>query len=108
MRNIGSSIGISIVMSRLMRGAQANHAELVSHVTPFNRLFDAPSVAQFWDPSTAAGQAALNAEITRQATMMAYIDDFWLMTAMTLLTVPLVLLLRRPRDAAAPATATPE
>ena len=41
--------------------------------------------------------AMVNAEINRQAAMVAYIDDFWLMMWVTLAAVPLVLLLRPPK-----------
>jgi DHA2 family multidrug resistance protein len=47
-----------------------------------------------------SGVAALNAEATRQAAMVAYIDDFKLMMIMVIIGLPLLLLLRRP--AAAP------
>ena len=46
----------------------------------------------------AVGLDALNAEITRQASMVAYIDDFRLMLLITLLCMPMLLLLRRPRN----------
>ena len=35
-RNIGSSIGISVVTMFLIRNTQINHAELAAHITPFN------------------------------------------------------------------------
>jgi DHA2 family multidrug resistance protein len=49
-----------------------------------------------WDWSTSAGVAALNGEVTRQALMIAYLNDFRLMMYMTLFAVPLLLLLRSP------------
>ena len=55
-----------------------------------------------------AGVAALNAEATRQAAMVAYIDDFKLMMLIVILAAPLILLLRKPRAAHAPATAAAE
>ena len=45
----------------------------------------------------------VNGEINRQAAMVAYIDDFWLMMWVTLAAVPLVVLLRPPRPGAAQA-----
>ena len=38
--------------------------------------------------------ALANAEITRQAAFIAYIDDFWIMMWLTFAAIPLVLLLR--------------
>jgi MFS transporter, DHA2 family, multidrug resistance protein len=99
MRNIGSSIGISLVIFLLARNTQIAHAGIVEHVTPFNGLFRDPSVARMWNLATEAGRAALNAEITRQATIIAYVDDFKLMMLVSLAAIPLVLLLRRPAKA---------
>jgi DHA2 family multidrug resistance protein len=97
LRNLGGSIGISVVTSLLTRNMQVNHAEIVTHVTRFNHAFDAPAVQRFWNPFTATGQAALNAEVTRQAAVIAYIDDFKLMMIVALLSIPMVLLLRKPK-----------
>jgi DHA2 family multidrug resistance protein len=70
------------------------HASLAEHVTPFNEALRHPGAAQIWNLGTAAGRAALNAEITRQATIIAYADDFKLMMMISLAAIPLVLLLR--------------
>jgi DHA2 family multidrug resistance protein len=70
-RNIGSSIGISIVNALLTTNTQVNHAEIATHVTAVNRAFENPSVAQFWNPLTAAGRAALDAVITQQSQIIA-------------------------------------
>ncbi len=94
MRNIGSSIGISLVTFLLTRNTQIMHSELVQHVTPFNEALRQPGVAEIWDLATAAGRAALNAEITRQATIIAYSDDFKLMMIVALGAVPFIFLLR--------------
>jgi DHA2 family multidrug resistance protein len=49
-----------------------------------------PAVSSFCDLSTAAGASALNNEIDRQASMIAYLDDFYLMLVMTVLVMPLI------------------
>jgi DHA2 family multidrug resistance protein len=97
LRNLGGSIGIAGVTGLLIINTQANHAEIASHVTAFNRQFDSADVLRFWNPFTASGQAALNVEVTRQASMIAYLDDFRLMMIIALLSIPFVLLLRTPR-----------
>jgi MFS transporter, DHA2 family, multidrug resistance protein len=94
-RNIGSSIGISLVIFLLGRNTQVMHAELVEHVTPFNDALQNGGASRIWDLATAAGRIALNAEITRQATIIAFNDDFKLMMIVALAALPLVLLLRR-------------
>jgi MFS transporter, DHA2 family, multidrug resistance protein len=95
-RNLGSSIGVSVVSGLLVQNTQVNHAAIAQFVTPFNRMFASPAIAHFWNPLIASGRAALDAEVTRQATIIAYIDDYKLMMIIALLAMPLVLLLRRP------------
>src|ERR1700675_3430878 len=46
-RNVGSSVGISVVSALLIRNTQINHAEIAEHVTAVNRAFETPSVTQF-------------------------------------------------------------
>jgi MFS transporter, DHA2 family, multidrug resistance protein len=95
-RNIGSSIGISVVNALLTRNTQVNHADIASHVTAVNRAFDNPAVAHFWDPLTAAGRTALDAVITEQAQIIAYIDDYKLLMIATLAVLPLLVVFNRP------------
>jgi MFS transporter, DHA2 family, multidrug resistance protein len=95
-RNIGSSVGISVVNSLLTRNTQVNHADIVQHVTGVNRAFEIPGVAQFWNPATDAGRAALDAMITQQAQIIAYIDDYKLLMIATLAAIPLLLVFSRP------------
>ncbi|HTG18548.1 MAG TPA: DHA2 family efflux MFS transporter permease subunit [Reyranella sp.] len=97
MRNIGSSIGISLVIFLLTRNTQIVHSELVAHVTPFNDALGALGPAQFWSRATTVGLAALDAEVTKQASIVAYADDFKLMMLVALVALPLVFLLRRAR-----------
>jgi MFS transporter, DHA2 family, multidrug resistance protein len=94
-RNIGSSVGISVVAALLTRNTQANHADIVQHVTPVNRMFEQPAVTQFWNPLTAAGRAALDAMITQQAQIIAYIDDYKLLMIATLAVLPLLIVFRK-------------
>jgi DHA2 family multidrug resistance protein len=108
MRNIGGSIGISIVVALLAENTQVVHSRLVEHLRPDNPLAQAPYLAAPFSLTTPAGVAALNAEATRQAAMVAYIDDFKLMMLIVILAAPLILLLRKPRPARAPATAAAE
>ena len=94
-RNIGSSVGISVVNALLTRNTQINHAEIAQHVTAVNRAFENPAVTQFWNPLTAAGRAALDAMITQQAQVIAYIDDYKLLMIATLAVIPLLLVFKK-------------
>jgi DHA2 family multidrug resistance protein len=106
MRNIGGSVGIAIVEALLAENTQIVHSRLIEHLRPDNPLAQSQLASPYslTDPS---GIAALNAMATRQAAMVAYIDNFKLMMIMVIAGVPLVLLLRRPR-AAAPAAVAAE
>jgi DHA2 family multidrug resistance protein len=95
MRNIGSSIGISLVIFLLTRNTQIVHAELAGHVTPFNDALAAVAPSHFWNMATTIGRAALNAEVTKQASVVAYANDFKLMMMVALVALPLIFLLKR-------------
>ncbi len=102
-RNIGSSVGISVVNTLLIQNTQANHAAIVPNVNAVNRAFENPIIAQAWNPLTAAGRAALDAMITRQAQIIAYIDDYKLLMIATLAVIPLLIVFRPPPSRAAAA-----
>ena len=95
-RNLGSSIGVSIVIANLTNKTIMMHARLTESVTPFNQAMADPAAAML-DPSTDTGRALLENLITQQATIIAYANDFKLMLWMTLLAFPLVLLIRTSR-----------
>jgi DHA2 family multidrug resistance protein len=104
-RNIGSSIGISVVITVLGDQTQTSHAEIGGSLSTFRRALDPTVVPQIWDWTTTTGAAALNGEVTRQALMIAYLNDFRLMMFLTLAAVPLLLLLKAPARAPQPAPA---
>jgi MFS transporter, DHA2 family, multidrug resistance protein len=97
MRNLGSSFGVSLVVTMLAQNTQINHAELAARISPFNPLLD--GLALPGDPA-AGGQALamLEAMVSRQAAMIAYVDDFMLMMFVTMLAVPMLLMLRSPQS----------
>jgi DHA2 family multidrug resistance protein len=102
-RLLGGSIGIAILEAQLTRNTQIVHSQLVEWLRPNNPLMRAPFMPAPFDMTTARGIAMLNQEITRQAAMTAYTDDFLLMLIVILGTLPLVLLVRVARSK--PATA---
>jgi DHA2 family multidrug resistance protein len=101
-RNIGSSIGISLVQTMLVRNTASTHAALVERITYANPAWNNPAVASAYDPTRPTGAAALDAMVTQQASMIAYLNDFRLMLYLTLAVIPLLLLIRTPRRNAAP------
>jgi DHA2 family multidrug resistance protein len=104
-RNIGSSIGISVVTVMLTRNMQINHAELSTAINPFNPNLLATSPAAASGDPTALAQ--LDGLVNAQALMISYVDDFKLMMLVTLCAIPLALLLRKPRLAAGGGAAAP-
>lgn len=98
-RNLGSAVGISLLQVMTNRSAAAVHSRLTEGIRPDNPLlalrqpgfdFDAP-----------AAVARLNAEISRQAAMVGYIDGYWALFVTILVTAPLILLMKNPRVAKA-------
>jgi MFS transporter, DHA2 family, multidrug resistance protein len=98
-RNIGSSIGISVVNTLLTRNTQIMHATLGEHVSRYSPLLRSQMPDGAPSLRTMAG---LNATVTEQAAMIAYNNDFKLMMLLSLAAVPLVFLLRKPRGRVEP------
>ena len=97
-RNLGASFGISTIVTVLSRNMQTSHADIAASVTSYSL----PAV----DPASAAaqlgsiGEAAmgmLNGEVTRQAAMIAYLDNFYMLFWLLLAIAPLAWLLKRPK-----------
>lgn len=102
MRNIGSSIGISIMVTLVARNTQINHAELGTWLTPARSAFRHLQLPGGLDTHSEAGLAYLNHMLTAQSSTIAYLDDFRLMAWITLAAIPLLMLLRAPGRAAKP------
>jgi DHA2 family multidrug resistance protein len=84
LRNVGSSIGISVVQFLLTRNIQVVHATLSEHAT----------ARRLWGLGRAA-LAGLDLRVTREAAMIAYLDDFQLMLILALASLPLLLIFRK-------------
>ena len=94
LRNMGSSIGISVVMFLLTQNTQRMHAALSQNVTPYDIFGSPAALANHFDLTTCRGLAGLNAAITDQGAMIGYMDDFKLMMVLTLATIPFLFLIR--------------
>ena len=97
MRSIGQSAGISMVTVLMARNVQISHADLASHITdktiPSLDLGSLDRLGTLSDSVFAFADAAIN----KQAAMIAYLDDFYLMSWITLGVLPLVLLWKGPK-----------
>jgi DHA2 family multidrug resistance protein len=98
LRNIGLAIGVSVTSTVLTRATQAAHADIATTITSFNRNLQAGGAFLYWNPSLPQGLSLLNAEATTQASIIGYLDDFKLLFIVSLLMLPLLLLMRRPKD----------
>ena len=94
-RNIGGSVGISIVSAQLVRMTQVAHADMASSITEQTIPTVDPTLLQTIAPQGSTALAVINAEVTRQALFIAYLDDFKLMMLVTFAVLPLLLLMRR-------------
>lgn len=102
-RNLGSSIGISVVLAMLVRNTQAMHESLTAVVrTPAADPASA-AIAAHVNPFADRSLSALNQYVTHQAAFVAYVDDYKFMMLATLTVLPFVLLLRKGRVIAEPA-----
>jgi MFS transporter, DHA2 family, multidrug resistance protein len=92
-RNVGSSIGISMVIAQLTNTTVRMHANLTELVTPFNDALRAPDVSAILNMASDTGRAMMERIVTQQASIIAYANDFKMLTYLTLVTVPFVFLI---------------
>jgi DHA2 family multidrug resistance protein len=98
-RNIGSSIGISVMIYLLGQDATRAHAVFAEYIQPFREPMQHLPAAL--NPATVTGRALLDSIVSKQSTLVAYLDDFYIMFLVALAALPLVLLMRRPSHAQA-------
>jgi DHA2 family multidrug resistance protein len=95
-RNIGSAIGISVTSFTLTRGVQTTHAEIAAGITPFDRVLQMGDfTSRVLNPMTRRGAALLDDMIDHQARIIAYNNDFRLMTLTVVPPLLLLLFMRR-------------
>lgn len=99
LRNMGSSIFISISVALVIRETKISYSLLVQHLNPFSEAMRMPGLDALPDMKTAEGLAIMAQETTRQATMIGYIDGFLLFAAAAAAAIPLVALVRPSRAA---------
>ena len=93
-RKFGSSVGVSFLVSQLVRNSQSNRTSIAQNVTPYNENIELSPKAESWNFTDPIGIAAIEKEVLRQAEFLAYLQDFWWLTLVTLAMIPLALLLR--------------
>ena len=81
MRNLGGSVGVSVVTTELAWRNQFHHARLGEHITPFNGYGFGTNLTK------------IGADVLRQAAILSYLDVFTVLSVIALAVVPLVLFL---------------
>ncbi len=113
-RNIGGSFGIANVTTMLARRMQVHQNILASHVTPFSHAYQSMVASakalletRGADPAQAAAQAngLIYGMVQRQASMLAFVDVFWLLGVTFLVMIPLLFLMKKTKPHAAPLVA---
>lgn len=94
-RSLGSSIGISVLVAMLANNAQVSHADLSAYITPARLGID-PTFLMLPGNATTAAMALIDQQIIRQATLIAFLNDYRILLLITILSMPTILLIRRP------------
>ena len=94
LRNIGSSVHISLSTVLVVHMTQTSHAELSANVSRYNEALSLPWVRGALDLGDPQSLAAMQDEVARQASMIGYLDSFWAFAATALVVLPLILLVR--------------
>src|SRR3954447_19078726 len=108
MRNVASSIGISIVISQLTQGSRRVYAVLSEHVNPFNHAMQMPNVRSMIDMSTDTGRAMADAMVKLQAQIIAFSQDYQLVMLFILVAIPLTIMIGSSKAALRAQSAPPE
>jgi DHA2 family multidrug resistance protein len=93
MRNVASSIGISIVISQLTEGSRRSYAILSEHINPFNHAIQMPDVRRLIDLSSDAGRAMADAMLKAQAQIISFSHDYQMVTLFILCSIPLAIMI---------------
>ena len=99
LRNVGSSIFISISVTLVVTSTITSYAGLTEFATVFNELFRYPGIAGIWNVDEQEGLIGLSGEMYRQGSMIGYINAFYLYTITACLAFPLLLFVKTGSDA---------
>lgn len=96
MRNFGSGLFISICVLVAIRTISINYSQLTERVTPLNGSLGLTALPDVWNPETSLGLLRIAGEINRQASMIGYLNAFFLIGVVAALAVPLAIFMRVP------------
>jgi DHA2 family multidrug resistance protein len=93
LRNVASSIGISVVIAQLTEGSRRVYAILSQHINPFNHALQMPDVRSMIDLGSDAGRAMADAMVGVQSQIIAFSLDYQLVMIVTLCAIPLAIMI---------------
>ncbi|TMJ21507.1 MAG: multidrug efflux MFS transporter [Alphaproteobacteria bacterium] len=108
MRNVASSVGISIVIAQLTEGSRRVYAVLSEHINPFNHAMQMPSVTGMINMNTDQGRAMADVMVSLQAQIIAFSQDYQLVMLFILASIPLAIMIGSTKAALRKQTAGPE
>jgi MFS transporter, DHA2 family, multidrug resistance protein len=108
MRNVASSIGISIVIAQLTEGGRRVYATLSEHITPFNHAMQMPDVSGMINLGTDKGRAMADVMVALQAQIIAFSQDYQLVMFFILGSIPLAIMIGSTKAALRQQAAGPE
>src|SRR5438067_10164236 len=108
MRNVASSIGISVVIAQLTEGSRRVYAVLSEHINPFNHAMQMPDVTGIINMNTDQGRAMADVMVALQAQIIAFSQDYQLVMLFILASIPLAIMIGSTKAALRKQTAGPE
>ena len=93
LRNVASSVGISLVIAQLTQGTRYNYAILNEHINPFNQAMQMPQVRTMLDMATDKGRALADLIVRTQAQIIAFSQDYQMVMIFTALAIPLAIMI---------------
>jgi DHA2 family multidrug resistance protein len=108
MRNVASSIGISLVIAQLTEGSRRTYAILSEHVNPFNHAMQMPDVRGMIDMTTDKGRAMMDVMVGLQAQIIAFSHDYQMVMMFTLCAIPLAIMIGSTKAALRKQSIAPE
>jgi len=97
LRNVGSSVAVAVFLTLLVRNTTINRSILLDNITDYNQALHSGAAASVWRLDTPEGIALISAEVNRQAELIAYSNDFYLLCFIALAMILPALLLKRPK-----------
>jgi DHA2 family multidrug resistance protein len=108
MRNVASSVGISVVIAELTEGSRRVYAVLSQHINPFNHAIQMPDVRGMIDLTTDAGRAMADVMVSLQAQIIAFSQDYQMVMIFTMCAIPLAIMIGSTKASLRKQQAAPE